>query len=178
MISHCTCYCRKAPGHLHDSAGVSAILFVCSFAEQTTGPAAVPLRFQVTPLVIRQQQGPPGFSVAIAIADLTLRFQASDESRPSDLSEPLETTTAAMFSYIIFALVGSLVAAAIDLSAVEDLPTPSLVAGQVAHSLLRPPSSLPRLRCFARVYRQGFWSLAAHPAQAHERPSPPAPAAL
>ena len=36
-----------------------------------------------------------------------------------------------MFSYIIFALVGSLVAA-IDLSAVEDLPTPSLVAGQVA----------------------------------------------
>ena len=37
-----------------------------------------------------------------------------------------------MFSYIIFALVGSLVAAAIDLSAVEDLPTPSLVAGQVA----------------------------------------------
>ena len=44
-----------------------------------------------------------------------------------------------MFSYIIFALVGSLVAAAIDLSAVEDLlrtcphlPTPSLVRGQVA----------------------------------------------
>ena len=37
-----------------------------------------------------------------------------------------------MFSYIIFALVDSLVAAAIDLSAVEDLPTPSLVAGQVA----------------------------------------------
>ena len=75
---------------------------------------AVPLCFHVTPLVIRQQQGPPGFSVAIAIA------QASDESRPSDLSEPLETTTAAMFSYIIFALVGNLVAAAIDLSAVED----------------------------------------------------------
>ena len=36
------------------------------------------------------------------------------------------------YAYIIFALVGSLVAAAIDLSAVEDLPTPSLVAGQVA----------------------------------------------
>ena len=33
-------------------------------------------------------------------------------------------------SYIIFALVGSLVAAAIDLSALEDLPTPSLVTGQ------------------------------------------------
>ena len=31
-----------------------------------------------------------------------------------------------------FYLVGSLVAATIDLRAVEDLPTPSLVAGQVA----------------------------------------------
>ena len=32
MISHCTCYCWKAPGHLRDGVGVSAILFVCSFA--------------------------------------------------------------------------------------------------------------------------------------------------
>ena len=79
MISHSTCYCWKGLGHLRDGAGVSAILFVCSFAEQTTGPAAVPLRFQVTPLVIGQQQGPPGFSVAIAIADLTLRFRHSSE---------------------------------------------------------------------------------------------------
>ena len=43
-----------------------------------------------------------------------------------------------MFSYIIFALVDSLVAAAIDLSAVEDLPTPSLVAGQVAKTTKQP----------------------------------------
>ena len=33
MISHCTCYCWKGPGHLRDGAGVSAILFVCSFAD-------------------------------------------------------------------------------------------------------------------------------------------------
>ena len=38
MISHCTCYCWKAPGHLRDSAGVSAILFVCSFADPTLFP--------------------------------------------------------------------------------------------------------------------------------------------
>ena len=30
-LSHCTCYCWKGPGHLRDGAGVSAILFVCSF---------------------------------------------------------------------------------------------------------------------------------------------------
>ena len=38
MISHCTCYCWKAPGHLRDGAGVSAILFVCSFADPTLFP--------------------------------------------------------------------------------------------------------------------------------------------
>ena len=38
MISHCTCYCWKAPGHLRDRAGVSAILFVCSFADPTLIP--------------------------------------------------------------------------------------------------------------------------------------------
>ena len=83
-----------------------------------------------------------------------------------------------MFSYIIFALVDSLVAAAIDLSAVEDLPTPSLVAGQVAFATktTKQPTQIALL-CHSGL-QQGFWSLAAHPAQAHERPSPPAPAAL
>ena len=38
MISHCTCYCWKGPGHLRDGAGVSAILFVCSFADPTLFP--------------------------------------------------------------------------------------------------------------------------------------------
>ena len=84
-----------------------------------------------------------------------------------------------MFSYIIFALVGSLVAAAIDLSAVEDLPTPSLVAGQVAFATktTKQPTQIALL-CQSGLYRQGFWSSTAHPAHAHERPSPPAPAAL
>ena len=38
MISHCTCYCWKGLGHLRDGAGVSAILFVCSFADPTLFP--------------------------------------------------------------------------------------------------------------------------------------------
>ena len=37
-ISHCTCYCWKGPGHLRDGAGVSAILFVRSFADPTLFP--------------------------------------------------------------------------------------------------------------------------------------------
>ena len=38
MISHCTCYCWKGLGHLRDGAGLSAILFVCSFADVGSDP--------------------------------------------------------------------------------------------------------------------------------------------
>ena len=44
-------------------------------------------------------------------------------SHLSDLSEPLETTITTMFSYIIFALVGSLMAATIDLGSGEPVHT-------------------------------------------------------
>ena len=79
-----------------------------------------------------------------------------------------------MFSYVIFALVDSLVAAAIDLSAVEDLPTPSLVTGQVAFATktTKQPTQIALLcesgLCFARVvYKAGVLELSRPP-----RPGP------
>ena len=43
------CYCRKELGHLGDGAGLSAILFVCSFADPPLFPSlfASVLKFTV-----------------------------------------------------------------------------------------------------------------------------------